>query len=105
MNNLLLSFFVINLILVLLDASVGYYLAPTLFRAGGGEPETAESGIKSIRILLSGVVALYMFFNCLAYFRQNMALLYIVTALILLDLGGQLYIRYRSKQHDNFKES
>ncbi len=105
MDNLLLPFFVVNLLLVLLDASIGFYLAPTLFRAGGGEPETSESGIRSIRILLSGVVALYMFFNCLAYFRQNMALLYIVTALVLLDLGGQIYIRYRTKQRDNLKES
>ena len=100
LETLLIPVFCANILLVLLDASVGYHLAPLLFRISGGEQETAEAGIKGIRRLLTGVVALYMFFNCLAFFRQNAPLLLLVTGLILFDLGGQLYIRYRSRQHD-----
>jgi len=99
MDPLLLSLFVLNILLVLMDASVGYHLAPLLFRAGGGDPEAAESGVGSVRKLLTGVVLLYMFFNCFAFFRHNGPLLLLVTALVLFDLGGQLYIRHRSKQH------
>lgn len=101
MELLLLPLFAINLLLVLVDASVGYHLAPLLFSAGGGEPDAAEAGIRSIRRLLTCVVALYMFFNCLAYFRQQFFMLLLVTAIILVDMGGQLYIRYRSRQQDN----
>ena len=54
--------------------------------------------VRSIRRMLTGVVTLYMFFNCLAYFRQDNALMAIVSVLILLDLGGQLYVRYRVRR-------
>ena len=37
-----------------------------------------------------------MFFNCLAYFRQDVLMAIII--LILLDLGGQLYVRYRARR-------
>lgn len=97
MHDLLLPIFIINMLLVLVDASLGFHLAPVLFRVSGGNPETSAAGIRSLRLLLTGVVALYMFFNCLAYFRNNAPLLLVVTALILFDLGGQLYIRYRSR--------
>lgn len=99
MHDLLLPIFIINMVLVLVDASLGFHLAPVLFRASAGNPETSEAGIRSLRLLLTGVVALYMFFNCLAYFRNNAPLLLVVTVLILFDLGGQLYIRYRSRSH------
>lgn len=95
MDSLLLPIFIVNLVLVLVDASLGFHLAPVLFRASGGNPEATEAGIRSIRLLLTGVVSLYMFFNCLAYFRQNGPLLLVVTGLVLFDLGGQLYLRHR----------
>jgi predicted membrane channel-forming protein YqfA (hemolysin III family) len=104
MDTLLLPFFIVNLALILVDASVGYYLAPVLFRASGGEPEAAVNGARTIRYLLTGVVALYMFFNCLAFFRHNAPLLLVVTGLILFDLGGQLYIRYRTRQRNNLHD-
>ena len=104
MDNLLLPVFAVNILLVLIDASVGYYLAPLLFRVGGGEPVASEAGVRNVRRLLAGVVALYMFFNCLAFFRYNGPLLLIVTALVLFDLGGQLYVRHRSRQHDNMQD-
>lgn len=99
LDSLLLPLFVANILLILVDASVGYHLAPLLFQAGGGDPEAAESGVGSVRKLLTGVVLLYMFFNCWAFFRYNGPLLLLVTGLVLFDLGGQLYIRHRSRNH------
>jgi hypothetical protein len=99
-ESLLLPVFAGNLFLVLVDASIGYHLAPLLFSVSGSDPDTAENGVRSIRRLLSCIVALYMFFNCLSYFRQQLSMLVLVTAFILFDLGGQLYIRYRSRQQD-----
>ena len=91
--------FIANGILILLDASLGYYLAPRMLRFTH-HAETDDPGpvIRGIRRMLTGVVTLYMFFNCLAYFRADNGLMAVVTALIVLDLGGQLYVRYRSRQ-------
>lgn len=96
--------FGINFLLVLIDASVGYHLAPVLFRASGGEPELEELGVRNVRKLLTGVVVLYMFFNCLAYFRHDASLLLLVFGLVLFDLGGQLYIRHRSRMQQEDEE-
>ncbi|MBC7963133.1 MAG: hypothetical protein H7Y05_09335 [Steroidobacteraceae bacterium] len=96
-NILLLSLFVLNILLVLLDASLGYHLAPRLLRSTDpDEPELQESAVRTVRGLLTVLVVLYMFFNCLGYFRGNGLLLLIVTAVIVFDLGGQLYLRQRS---------
>jgi len=104
MDTLLLPFFIVNLLLVLIDASVGYHLAPILFRVSGGEPDAAANGVRNIRYLLTGVVILYMFFNCLAFFRHNAPLLLVVTGLVLFDLGGQLYIRHRTRQRNDLRD-
>lgn len=94
---LLLSLFVLNILLVLLDASLGYHLAPRLLRLpDSDEPEYQESAVRTVRGLLTLLVALYMFFNCWGYFRGNSVLLLIVTAMIVSDLGGQTYLRQRS---------
>jgi hypothetical protein len=45
-----------------------------------------------VRKLLAGVVALYMFFNCLAYFNDKPLLLLIVTSVIVLDIVCQLMV-------------
>ncbi len=96
--------FGINFLLVLVDASVGYHLAPVLFRASGGDQEQEELGVRNVRRLLTGVVTLYMFFNCLAYFRHDGSLLLLVGGLVLFDLGGQLYVRHRSRMHQEDEE-
>lgn len=101
---LLPPLFLINLLLVLADASVGYHLAPYFFRATGGGPEEAQRGIRSIRRTLTLVVTLYMFFNCLAYFRHDSTLLTIVTVLVTVDLGGQLYVRHRTRRRDDRRD-
>ena len=94
-------FFATNIVLILVDASLGYYLAPRMLRFTQ-HAETDDPGpvIRSIRRMLTGVVTLYMFFNCLAYFRGDDGLMAVVTTLIVLDLGGQLYVRYRTRQRD-----
>lgn len=104
LDGLLLPLFALNSLLVLVDASVGYHLAPLLFRAGGGLPEASAQGVRMVRRLLTGVVVLYMFFNCLAFFRDNALLLMVVTVLVLFDLGGQFYVRYRTRQQDNMQD-
>lgn len=104
MESFLLPLFALNILLILVDASVGYHLAPLLFRVSGGEAEVAEAGVRNVRRLLTGVVVLYMFFNCLAFFRHNGPLLLVVSVVILFDLGGQLYVRHRSRQHDDMQD-
>lgn len=98
-ESILLMAFSLNIVLILLDASLGYHLAPHLLRlAPQSEDSDPAAVVRSIRRLLTGVVTLYMFFNCLAYFRQDAILMAIVSVLILLDLGGQLYVRYRARR-------
>lgn len=92
-----LQIFLLNWGLVIVDAALGYRIAPLLVRKSGveevgdGPTRTAES----IRRLLAFVVALYMFFNCLAYFRDKMGLLAIVSCVVLLDIVFQLVLRWK----------
>lgn len=96
-NLILLSLFILNILLVLADASLGYHLAPRVARMRGQEePELQESAVRSIRGLLTALVVLYMFFNCQGYFNGNRTLLLVVTAMVVFDLAGQLYLRRRS---------
>lgn len=96
-NLILLSLFILNSLLVLLDASLGYHLAPRVVRMRGQEePELQESAVRFIRSLLTALVVLYMFFNCMGYFNANRTLLLLVTAMVVFDLVGQLYLRRRS---------
>ncbi len=94
---LLLSLFVLNALLILIDASLGYHFAPSLLRMSNpDEPELQEITIKNVRRMLTLLVALYMFFNCMGFFRGSDGLLVIVTVMILFDLGAQFYLRRRS---------
>lgn len=90
-----LHIFLLNWGLVIVDAALGYRIAPLLVQRG----ENADAGpamtAESIRRLLTFVVALYMFFNCLAYFRGMMLLLAIVSGVVLLDIAFQLIIRWK----------
>jgi len=88
----LLYTFLANCFLIVLDAAIGYYAAPALVRLGGGEEADAEGAIRGMRRLLAGVVALYMFFNCLAFFDQKPWLLYLASAVLVTDIVVQLII-------------
>ncbi|QSV47096.1 MATE family efflux transporter [Geobacter benzoatilyticus] len=95
MNDYLLPLFIINLILTLVDAAIGYHVAPALMRRFTPDSETAELSVRSMRTMLGGVVALYMFFNCYGYFRQNGVMLAVVTAFVVLDMVAQLVVRLK----------
>ncbi|ABB30611.1 hypothetical protein GeomeDRAFT_0960 [Geobacter metallireducens RCH3] len=88
-----LPLFILNLILTLVDAAIGYHVAPMIMRRFTPDPETAELSVRGMRTMLGGVVALYMFFNCLGYFRQNGVMLMVVTAVVVVDMVAQLVVR------------
>lgn len=85
-----LHLFLLNWVLVIADAALGYRMAPLLVGKEGGAL-TAER----VRKLLTVVVALYMFFNCLAYFRGMTGLMVIVTGIVILDVVFQLLFRWK----------
>lgn len=91
-----LPVFILNTLLVLLDAALGYHFAPRLL-AGMGEPEEVEAGVKTTRKLLPAIVALYMLFNCLGYFQGRSVYLLSVSGIILLDMALQLLLRRKQR--------
>lgn len=93
MNNYLLPIFILNLLLTLADAAIGYHVAPALMRRFTPDAETAEQSVRGLRAMLGGVVALYMFFNCLGFYRQNAVILFVVTGIVLADMIAQLVVR------------
>lgn len=92
MNAYLPYIFVSNIFLTFIDATIGYYAAPALARIGARDEEGIEWAVQGVRKLLAGVVALYMFFNCLAYFNEKPLLLIIVTSVVILDIVCQLMV-------------
>ena len=91
-----LPIFIINTLMVLADAAIGYHLAPRLL-AGMDEPEAVEAGVRTTRTLLPVVVALYMFFNCLGYFQGRTTWLLAVSGLVLVDMALQLWLRRKRR--------
>ena len=91
-----LLIFILNILMVLLDAAIGYHFAPRLL-AGMGEADAVESGVRTTRRLLPVVVALYMFFNCLGYFQGRTVYLLSVNGLILVDIVLQLLLRRKRR--------
>ena len=92
MESVSLQLFLVNIVLVILDAAFGYHLIPNLL-AGAGDPKTASAGVRASRGLLPVIVALYMFFNCLGYFQARPNFLMTVTCLVLIDLALQIWLR------------
>ena len=91
-----LTIFIFNTLMVLADTALGYHLAPRLL-AGMDEPEAVEAGVRTTRGLLPVVVALYMFLNCLGYFQGRTIWLLAVSALLLVDMALQLWLRRRRR--------
>jgi len=85
---------------VLCDVSLGYHLAPLVGSWGSDDEEEAERTTRTMRRLLSGVVALYMLLNCFAFSRENLLFLLVVTGIILLDMLGQSLVRRKSPQYE-----
>jgi hypothetical protein len=85
----------VNLFLTLVDASVGYHVAPLLVSSEAPDDGSAQQAARWVRRLLAGVVALYAFLSCFAYFQGQPLFLAGITAVILLDIGSQIFIRRR----------
>lgn len=89
--------FIGNICLIFIDATIGYHAAPILARLGGREQSAAGPAIIGVRKLLAAVVALYMFFNCVAFFDQKTGFLLLISGVLLLDIAVQLVIRSKLK--------
>jgi hypothetical protein len=95
MKPYLLHIFILNVVLVLCDASLGYHLAPLLGRRSAEDDEDSERTTGGMRKLLTGVVAFYVFLDCLAYSRGSLAFLLVATGIIVLDMIGQMVVRHK----------
>ena len=96
MEQYYLPIFIVNTLLVLVDAALGYHFVPRLL-SGMDEPEAVEAGVRTTRGLLPVVVALYMFFNCLGYFQGCTTYLLAVSCLLLVDMALQLWLRRKRR--------
>jgi hypothetical protein len=92
MEPYILYLFIINIALAICDASLGYHIAPLLGRKGAEDDEVAEKTTRGMRKLLSGIVALYVFLDCLAYSRGSKCFILVVTLVIVLDMTGQFIV-------------
>jgi hypothetical protein len=98
MEHVHLPLFLLNILLILLDASLGYHLAPRLASAfSPDDPDAAVGVARTTRRLLPAIVALYMFFNCFGYFQARTVYLLAVLVLVLSDLALQLVLRRRAR--------
>jgi len=93
-DSLMLPLFLFNTLLIIIDASIGYHLAPRLLQ-GLGDPETASPAVGPTRALLAAVVALYMFFNCRGYYHDRPAFLLVVLMLVAADMLLQKWLLHR----------
>ena len=90
-----LEIFLLNWVMVIVDAALGYRIAPLLVQRGDDADAEPMMTAERIRRLLAVVVALYMFFNCLAYFRDKTGLLIIVSCIVVLDIVFQMIVRWK----------
>jgi hypothetical protein len=99
MEPYILYIFIMNIVLVLCDVSLGYHLAPLLGRSWTEDEEDAWRTTRRMRKLLSAVVALYTLLNCFAYSKESPAFLFIVTAVVLLDMIGQFFLNRKLRNN------
>ena len=92
MDNYIAHIFILNIVLVLFDVSIGYHLAPLLCR-GTEDGDDGQRTLYGMRRFLSGVVALYTLLNCIAYSKGSPVFLILVTGIIMIDMVGQLMVR------------
>jgi hypothetical protein len=90
-----LPLFLLNTLLIIADAALGYHLAPRLLKSLC-DPETAAQGLRPTRSMLSVVVALSMFFNCRGYFLSEPFWLLAVPVLVLADMLLQNWLVRRN---------
>ncbi len=97
-QELLLTFFILNWFLIIGDASLGYFLLPLVLPPTPAESieegsDRVASAVGGVRRLLTVMVLLYMLVNCYAFYQGHWTLLYVVTAIVLLDIVAQLVLR------------
>ena len=90
---IILMFFILNVLLIICDASLGYFVLPLILRPNPGETSGGETVVGEMRRLLTVMVILYMLVNCYAFYQGHWTLLYVVTAIVLLDIVAQLVLR------------
>jgi hypothetical protein len=100
MENYLLPVFIVNFLLVLCDASLGYFIVPYLIRRTARDADEARKASRSAPLLLAVAVAVYMFFNCFAFNRQSLLLLLVVAGIILVDVIGQIVVCLRMRNSE-----
>jgi len=97
--NILLAFFILNWLLILGDASLGYFILPLALppNPAGSSEVGGDDGatVGGMRRLLAVMVLLYMLANCFAYYRGHATLLYVVTLIVALDIVAQIVFRRR----------
>jgi hypothetical protein len=93
--DIILPLFLLTMILILIDAAIGYHVAPLFI---GHSPDHATPAGASIRVLLAAMVALYSFLACLAWQRGSLAFLIVVTGLVCLDLICLLFFARRRRR-------
>lgn len=91
----LVTIFTVNIVLILADASLGYHVAPFLMQQSLPEDADAVKAVMGVRRLLAAVVALFMFFNCLAWYKGELLYLLLVTGAIVLDIILQVVLRVK----------
>jgi hypothetical protein len=97
-EEILLAFFIINWLLVIVDASLGYFLMPMVIPRNSpdvvtGSDEGHSAAVVGMRRLLTIMVVLYMTVNCYAYYQKHATLLYVITGIVLVDIIAQLALR------------
>ena len=91
--------FVVNLVLTIVDAAVGYHVAPLLLSRQAADDDGSPLSVAEVRRLLAVMGGLYMFGNCLARYGERPLLLLLVLVAVVLDIVVQLLIRGRLKRH------
>lgn len=84
--------FVVNLLLTIGDASLGYYLAPVLVSMRLDEEGHPFVQPQSLRRFLGVVVGLFTFLNCIGYYGDNRMLLLVLMLAILLDMVIMMFL-------------
>jgi hypothetical protein len=64
MEYLILPLFVLNIVLTLADASVGYHKVPEIVAAFNDDPDGSSAAAKDVSFLIPFLVALYVALDC-----------------------------------------
>lgn len=98
MEQFVLYLFMLNTLLIILDAALGYFVAPLmLVKLGNDNSESSGWSTVAVRRLLTVIVAFYMFFNCLAYFGGKNIFMMIVTGVVIFDIVFQMIMRRKMR--------